>query len=376
MTIYLDNMAATPVDRRVADYHREAMTANAANAASAEHAAGAAAAAVEEAAREEIAAAFQREASDVTFVPGASAAIWLAIEDALRRTVGRPARIVASATEHPSLLAALGEAERTGRARVKLVGVDETGAPRPDLVDAALTEGADLACFMAANNEVGTITDLEPIISAARQVGARVLVDASQAAGKIVLDQIAQADLVVVSGAKIYGPRRSGALVAQLSPSARTWAHDLFGSPDFASASALAFALRLRLREWKVDEARIAQMRDSLETRLLERVPELHVNGDRNARLAGSLHVSTPHLPGEAAVARLWARVAVSTGSACRSGVPGPSHVLRAMSLSEWVQEGAVRIGLGRFTTETEVDAAAYLIADALAATRPARRRA
>ena len=376
MTIYLDNMAATPVDPRVADHHRAAMTAHTANAASAEHAAGTAAAEVEADARSEIAAAFGRDPYDVIFVPGASAAIWLAVEHTLLGVVDRQARIVASAAEHPSLLAALREAERAGRARIELVDVDATGAPRLDLIEAALDDGADFACVMAANNEVGTITDLEPVLTAVRRVGARLLVDASQAAGKIAIDQIARADLVVVSGAKIYGPRRAGALIGRLSPPARTRAHDLFGSPDSASASALAFALRLRLDERAVDEPRVARMRDVLEAALLERVPELHVNGDRNARLPGSLHVSTPHLPGEAVVARLWGRVAVSSGSACRSGVPGPSHVLRAMPVPEWVREGAVRIGLGRFTTEAEVEAAIDLVADALVASQPARRRA
>ena len=376
VAIYLDNLAATPIDPRVADHHRAAMTAHAANAASSEHSAGAAAAGIEEEARGEIAAALGHEPSDVTLTPGASAALWLAIEDATFRAAGKRARIVASAAEHPALLASMSAAERSGRAEVTLVGVDATGAPHLDRIEAALLGGADLACFMAANNEIGTITNLEPILAAVRRAGVRLLVDASQAAGRIPLDQVALADLIVLSGAKMYGPRRSGALVGPISPSARLRALDLFGSPDPASASALAYALRLRLNERESDEPHIAKMRDLLEVELMRRVPKLRVNGDRGARLAGSLHVSTPHLPGEAAVARLWGRVAVSTGSACRSGVPGPSHVLSAMPLPDWVREGAIRIGLGRFTTEAEIEDAGTLIVEALGAPQATWRRA
>jgi cysteine desulfurase len=375
LTIYLDNMAATPIDPRVAERHRAAMAEHAANPHSVEHKAGAdAQAAIDRAARA-IVSSTGSQAEDVTFTPGASAALWLAVEDAISRVTGRPARIAATAVEHPALLAALCRAEREGRVCLTLLPVDDTAAPRLDAIEAVLASGADLLCTMAANNEIGTVTDIAAIAALAARFGARHLVDASQAAGRIDMSGAA-ADLIVLSGAKVYGPRRVGALVGSLGRHAADLAHDVFGSPDAPAATALAFALELRDAEREIDEARLAGLRDLLEERLLAGVSGLRVNGASNARLAGSLHVSTPHLPGEAAVCRLWGRVAVSTGAACQSGVPGPSHVLSAMDIPGWAREGAVRIGLGRFNTEAEIDEAGVLIAAALNATDLARRRA
>ena len=314
------------------------------------------------------------EADDVTFTPGASPALWLAVEDAIARAAGRPARIAATAVEHPSLLAALRRAERDGRASLVLVPVDGTAAPRLDALATVLAGGVDLVCTMAANNEVGTVTDLAAVSELAARHGARHLVDASQAAGRVDMADAMLADLVVVSGAKIYGPRRTGALIGRITSRAAGLAHDVFGSPDAPSAMALAHALELRSAEGPTDERRIAAMRDRMQARLVELVPDLIVNGDTAARLPGSLHVSTPHRSGEAAVSSLWGRVAISTGAACQSGVPGPSHVLSAMAVPDWVRDGAVRIGLGRLNTDSGIDEAAELIAEALAPALSARK--
>lgn len=372
MTIYLDNLAATPIDPRVAERHRAAMSEHSANANSAEHRGGADAHASVAAAERSVAAAFGDDAQEVTFTPGASAALWLAVEDAVARAGSRVARVAATAVEHPSLLAALRRAERAGRVHVTVIPVDASGAPRLHSVETVLAEGVDLLCAMAVNNEVGTVTDLTAVIAMADAHGARTLVDASQAAGRI---DFQPGDLTVVSGAKMYGPRRAGALIGTLSKATANLAHEVFGSPDGPAATALAHALALRLAEREADEARIAVLRDTLEAQLVDAVPGLRVNGALSSRIAGSLHVSTPHLPGDAAVARLWGRVDLSTGAACQSGVAGPSHVLSAMDVEDWVREGAVRIGIGRFNTEDEIDAAGAMIAAALTA-EPARLRA
>ncbi len=343
------------------------------NAHSTEHAAGMKAQQAIDLAAESVLAAIGSPAGHVTFTPGASAALWLAVEDAIARVVGRPAVIAATAVEHPALLSAIGRAQAEGRARLVTIPVDGTAAPRLDAIEDVLARGADLVCTMAANNEVGTITDMCQVAHLIAAANSRHLVDASQAAGRIDLTDAVGADLVVVSGAKVYGPRRSGGLIGKLTGHANRLAHDIFGSPDAAAAVALGFALSLRSSE-RDDESRIAKMRDMLERRLVDVVPGLIVNGDRDRRLAGCLHVSTPHLPGEAAVARLWGRLAVSTGAACQSGVPGPSHVLTAMGLPAWASEGAVRIGIGRFNTEHEMQQATELLCAALNPAQPARR--
>ena len=374
MTLYFDNLAATPIDPRVAERHLEAMAAYSANAHSSEHSAGVEAQRVIDGAAGAMLQVLGSPSEDLLFTPGASAALWLSVEDAIARAGNRPARIAASAAEHPALLSTLKRAEITGRVKLTMIRVDGEGAPCLDSVAKAVEAGCDLVCTMAANNEVGTISDLASIGELVLGSGSRHLVDASQAAGKIELGAALDADLVVVSGAKIYGPRRTGALIGRLSNHARDLAHDVFGSPDAPAAIAMSMAMELRAKERTTDEPRLAKMRNRLQALLEDEVPGIRVNGAADSRLSGSLHVSTPHLPGEAVVAQLYGRVAVSTGAACQSGVPGPSHVLEAMGLAEWAREGAVRIGLGRFNSEEEVTEGARMIAAALGARQPDRR--
>ena len=376
MTIYFDNLAATPIDPRVAERHGLAMLAAPGNAHSSEHAAGVQAKRALGDAAEALLHALGSDAADVTFTPGASPALWLAIEDAIARAGKRLPRIAATAVEHPALLSALHRAERDGRVHLTVIPVDGMGVPQSGAIEHALNDGADLLCTMAVNNEVGTVTDLEPIGELVSRSGARHLIDASQAAGRIDMKHVVAADLVVVSGSKLYGPRRAGALIGSLASSAAALAHDVFGSPDVPAAAALAFAAQLRAEESGEDEARLLLMRDALQAHLLNAVEGIRINGSPDQRLAGSLHVSTPHVPGDVAVSRLWGRVAVSTGAACQSGVPGPSHVLTAMGLPDWAREGAVRIGLGKMNTEQEVEEAGALIAAALSSAESVRRYA
>jgi cysteine desulfurase len=128
----------------------------------------------------------------------------------------------------------------------------------------------------------------------------------------------------------------------------------------------LGEACRLRNLEMIEDETRIAQQRDRLQILLLEGIPNLVVNGDLGCRLAGNLHVSIPGIPNSAVIARVRHQLAISTGSACSSGVETPSHVLTAMNLSSDVIEGALRIGLGKFTTDQEVEKAADILISAI----------
>ena len=116
-------------------------------------------------------------------------------------------------------------------------------------------------------------------------------------------------------------------------------------------------------------------MRNRLQDALVARVPGLRVNGGDH-RIAGCLHVSTPHVPGEAVVGRVWGRISVSTGAACQSGAPGPSHVVNAMGLDEWARDGAVRIGIGRFNTDQEIDAAIDILGEALSGSIDTRKSA
>lgn len=376
LPIYLDNMAATPLDPRVAETHRSISLSVIGNPQSRENSSG------DDAGRElDRATECIRKSADLThaavvFTPGASAGLWLAVEGAVLAAGDKGLRIIAGKAEHPALLSAVRRAHGSGRAQTVELPVTMTAELDLQALEEALKEGPAFVCAMAVNNEVGTISDLAAIADLTRRYGARLLVDASQAFGKVPAALLKEADLLVVSGAKIYGPHRSGALIGTVDGVTRQLAHDVFGTPDVAAAAALAHAMRLRVSEAAGDEARIRDLRDRLEGGLLVNIEGLRVNGDPERRVAGCLHVSTPHAGGEAAVARLWGRVSLSTGAACQTGVPGPSHVLTAMGLPQWASDGAVRIGIGRFNTEAEIEQASAMLIDVLGGVSEKRRRA
>ncbi|MEP2725050.1 aminotransferase class V-fold PLP-dependent enzyme [Roseibium sp.] len=375
MSIYLDNMAGTPIDPRVAEVHSSVSLQTMGNPQSRENADGEEAGRLVEEAARNARAPFDGRFDEAIFTPGAAPALWLAVEAAIITQRSRPLRVALSRAEHPALISALVRAREAGRLQIVDIEVDGHGAPDLASLERALDEGIDLVCTMAVNNEIGTISDLASIAGLASRSGARLLVDGSQAFGRIPNKTLALADLLVLSGAKIYGPRRSGVLLGSLDPGAHSLAHDVFGTPDVASAASLAHAMRLRTEEGAADEARIACMRDRLQDALVARVPGLRVNGGDH-RIAGCLHVSTPHVPGEAVVGRVWGRISVSTGAACQSGAPGPSHVVNAMGLDEWACDGAVRIGIGRFNTDQEIDAAIDILGEALSGSIDTRKRA
>ncbi len=366
MTIYLDNLAATPTDPRVIERHATIASGLRGNPNSVEHASGQRAHSILAEAHTSMGAFLDRPAEEVTFTPGASIALWIAVQDAVDRCPARPARVLASAVEHPALLKHLADAGRQHRAEVTIFPVDGRGQPDLAALRRLCRGGVDLVCMMAANNEVGSVAPIAAVLDVAREFGARALVDASQAAGKIDMRDALRADQVVVSGAKLYGPRASGVLAGQLTRRTRELANSMLGTPDAATATAMAFACELRTAEMVASETRVRAMRDLLETELRAGVPSLVVNGDLEARLPGALHISARDVPGDAVVARLWGKVDVSTGAACQSGAPGPSHVLAAMKVGDEIAEGAVRIGVGMFNSEEEIRWAATLIVGAM----------
>lgn len=310
------------------------------------------------------------------FVPSASSALWLALEDAIARR-GNGMRVLASSIEHPSLMRHLEKASRDGTIALELFRVDGRGQPDLARLAEMMSCGrVDMLCMMAANNEIGTIAPVDDILGLAQRCGALTLIDASQAAGRYRISAItASADYVVASGAKMNGPRRVGVLVGHLTKVVSGRIEAMFGTPDAAAASAMALACSIAAAEMGEDASRIRHLRDRLESILIDGVPGLVVNGDTGSRLDGALHVSSPAIGGDALVARMWGEVAVSTGAACQSGVPGPSHVLTAMGLEDWISEGAVRICVGKFNDQVEIDRAGSLLAEAMVAAHQARRR-
>lgn len=231
---------------------------------------------------------------------------------------------------------------------------------------------------MAANNEIGTIYPIQNIGQIAQTYRIPFLCDASQAVGKIPINfQDWGITYLAISAHKLYGSKGSGALVVRkkypLEPILWGGGHQngmRSGTLNVPGIVGLGEACRLRQLEMTEDETAIASSRDKLQTLLQDSIPGVVINGDTTNRLAGNLHISIPDIPNSAVIARIRSQLAISTGSACTSGVETPSHVLRAIRLSDNLIEGALRIGLGKFTTDTEISQAAVILSTAVSQIR------
>ena len=372
--IYLDNHATTPVDRRVADVVMHAMTGAFGNANSIDHAFGETAGALVATASEAVAALVGSAPEEVDFTSGSTEAIRLALAHSISQGRRSPLRVALAKVEHKAVIDAVSIAARSGQVKPCWIDVDSRGRLSPDSLQTALDNGIDLVCLMAANNEVGTIYPVPEVAGQVRECGAAIMVDATQAAGRIPLHARNWGiDYLVVSAHKLYGPKGVGALISPVG-NLRTQISDLIwaseGTPNVPGIAGFGEACRLRRLEMAVDEPRIAALRDRLQSELTASIPDLAVNGDLSRRLSSNLHISVPGIPSDALMARLRRKVAISTGSACASGAHGPSHVLQAMALSEDLQEGALRIGVGKFNTEDEVGRAAKEIIAAVDAVK------
>lgn len=306
---------------------------------------------------------------DVHFTSGSTEAIRLAIAHAIGTADALPLRIGLSRVEHPAVLDAAARAERLGLARLIWIEVGAEAAIDMNCLREALGRGVDLLCVMAANNEVGTIYPIPEIFAIAETGGAQMLVDATQAAGRVPIDLgETPIEYLILSAHKIYGCKGVGALIS--SSYDPTNVHGLAAThdatPNVPGIVGMGEACRLMAEEGADDTRRIAALRDQMQAMLITGLPEIIVNGLQAARLAHNLHISVPGVPNDLVVQRLRGRVAISTGAACMSGAQSASHVLQAMGLSQEEQDGALRIGLGRFTTQDDITCAAAEIVAAV----------
>lgn len=375
LPIYLDHHATTPVDPRVLDamlpYFREDFG----NAASRTHVYGWRAEAAVETAREQVAAALgARLASEIVFTSGATEAINLALTGAAQVAADARDQVIAAATEHRAVLDVCESLAKAGLEIVWLP-VDGLGLVDPDRLRRALGPRTLLVSVMAANNEIGVIQPLAEIGRACREAGAIFHCDAAQAAGKIALDvEAMQIDLLSVSGHKVYGPKGVGALYVRsrprvrLAPQMHGGGHERglrSGTLPVPLVVGLGRALALACAERDAESARIGALRDRLFASLREGLPGVVRNGAAEPRLAGNLNVSFDAIDAAALLLALPG-LALSTGSACSSAEPHPSHVLAALGLPPEQIRGAIRIGIGRFNTEDEIDRAARMLVEAV----------
>ena len=384
LPIYLDNQASTPVDSRVLEAMMPYFTIDYGNPHSESHLYGHRAMAAIDAARGQIAALIHADPREIVFTSGATEANNLAIKGAAHFAREHPSasgaknHIVALTTEHKCVLESCAALAREGF-EVTYLEVPECGLVELDRLREAITERTILVSVMAAHNEIGVLQPLAEIGAICRERGALFHTDAAQALGKIPLDvEAMQIDLMSMSGHKLYGPKGVGALYVRRRPRVRLMPLIDGGGQErglrsgtlptplcvgFGRACALAAA------EMADEAKRLVGLRGQLADALRRRIPGLQVNGDLDHRLPGSLNVS---VPGTTAAALIEAcpSIAISTGSACTSAAVEPSYVLRAIGLSDERANASIRLGLGRFTTASDIDYAVDALADAAARLR------
>ncbi|MBC8290405.1 MAG: cysteine desulfurase [Planctomycetes bacterium] len=385
LPIYLDNHATTRVDPRVLDAMLPYFCEQYGNAASTSHRYGEVARKAVEAARAQVAALVGADADDVVFTSGATEANNLAIKGlfaSLLRTeqAARPHLIVNSA-EHRAVLDPAKRIRRNG-ADVTTIAVDECGQVAPDAVEDALRPATALVSTMLVNNEVGTINPVSDIAELCRKNGSLVHCDAVQAAGRIPINfSSLGADLLTLSAHKIYGPKGIGALIRRrdgaripLEPLIDGGGHESSlrsGTLPVPLIVGFGEACRISLEEGEAETTGIAALRDELWTRLSSGLDGLHLNGHPTERVAGNLNVCFDGIDGDVLL-NAMTEIAVSSGSACTSANPQPSHVLIAMGRSDELTRASLRFGLGRFNTQEEIAFAAEFVVSAVMRIRKA----
>ena len=374
-TIYLDAHATTPVDPRVLESMLPFFSEHFGNAASRQHPFGWKANKAVEQAREQIASLIGARFRDVVFTSGATESNNLAIKGVARRAPSGRHHIVTIATEHRAVLDPCRTLERNGF-RITYLGVDCDGRIDLDRLREVVTADTLLVSAMSANNEIGVIHPVAEISTIAHAQGALFHCDAVQSAGVVPLDvKTADIDLLSLSAHKMYGPKGIGALyVAKRDPAIDVEAlldgggHERgFRSGTLNVPAIVGFgkAAELCRASLDVEPPRLRSLRDRVWI-ALSKIDGLHVNGAMEPRLPNNLNVRVDAVHGETLLKAMASDIAVSSGAACATASAEPSHVLRAMGLSDEQARASIRFGVGRFNTEREIDAAGEIVASAV----------
>ena len=359
--IYLDYNATTPVAEGVLEEMLPAFTADFGNPSNTSHAPGRRASRLVDVARERVGTVLQANPGRVIFTSGSTEALNLAIKG-LTLPPGRN-RFLIGATEHKAVLEAA--AARTD-VTAELLPVRGDGTLDLDALEDALADDVALVAYMAVNNETGVIHPIAKVQARAASVGAMTLCDATQAVGRIALDDVAKADLVALSAHKIYGPKGVGCLVGSreglraLNPVVSGGGQERglrSGTLNVPGIVGLGAAVALVTADLDIESERQRQLRDLLQSQIQERLGDVHLNGHPELRVCNTLNLRFEGADGEAILTNLR-QVAASAGSACQSAVPVASHVLRAMGLTAVEADRSLRFSLGRPTTAKEIEAA------------------
>ncbi len=365
LPIYLDNNATTPMDPRVLEAMLPYFVEKFGNAASRNHSFGWVAEEAVDYAREQVAKLIGADAKEIIFTSGATEANNLALKGVFEMYASKGNHIITCTTEHKAVLDACKHIEKMG-GQVTYLEVKSDGLIDLGELEKAITDKTVLISIMYGNNEIGVIQPVREISAIARKHGVLFFTDGTQAVGKVPVDVIADGiDLMSFSGHKMYGPKGVGVLyVRRKNPRVKVTAQMDGGGHERGMRSGtlnvpgivgLGKACELCMNEMESEAKRLSAMRDRLEAALMQ-VEEAYVNGNREHRLPHTTNISFKYVEGEGLMMGFNKNIALSSGSACTSASLEPSYVLKALGLGDDLAHSSLRFGLGRFTTDEQID--------------------
>jgi cysteine desulfurase len=365
LPIYLDNNATTPMDPRVLETMTPYFLEHFGNAASRNHPFGWQAEEAVDYAREQVAKLIGADPKEIIFTSGATEGDNLAIKGVFEMYASKGNHIITATTEHKAVLDTCKHIEKSG-GEVTYLPVNAEGLIDLKELEAAIKPTTILIALMYANNEVGVIQPVKEISTIAKKHGVLFFTDGTQAVGKIPVDVNKDGiDLMAFSAHKMYGPKGVGALyVRRKNPRVKVTAQMDGGGHERGMRSGtlnvpgivgFGKACELCRLDMEEDTKRISKLRDKLETELLK-IEEAYVNGSREHRLPHVSNISFKHVEGEGLMMGFNKNIALSSGSACTSASLEPSYVLKALGLGDDLAHSSLRFGLGRFTTEEQID--------------------
>ena len=377
--VYLDYHASTPCDPRVVEAMMPFLVDCYANPSSSIHREGQRAARAVASARGLVASALRSSPNEIVFTSGATESNNLAILGSARASATARRRVVVSAIEHKCVLNAAKHLALVGW-DVQVAPVSSDGTIDLGALVGLVDKGTALVSIQAASNEIGTIQPVEAIAQIVHRGGAIFHCDAAQALGRLEIDVTTwDVDLLSLSAHKAYGPKgvgalyvRGGASRAPLEPLQYGGGQEAglrSGTLNVPGIVGFSRAVELATDQRQVENRRIQDLRDRMESRVVADIPGVRRNGALHQRLSGNSSFTFPGCEAEAIIARLPG-FAISTGSACSSGAVEPSHVLVAIGVSRAEAHQTIRIGLGRFSSADDVDAFCAELAPAVAAVR------
>ena len=369
--IYLDYSSTTPVDKRVATKMSECLTLDGAfgNPASRSHSFGWDSDQLIKDARKNVADLIKCDTKEIVWTSGATESNNLAIKGAAHFYKSKGNHLITLSTEHKAVLDTMRQLESEGYS-VTYLDPEPNGLLDLEKLKSAITEQTLLVSIMHVNNEIGVIQDLEKIGALLREKKVLFHVDAAQSPGKVEIDvDKFNVDLLSLSAHKVYGPKGIGALYVRRKPRVRLESQMHGGGHERGIRSGtlpthqivgMGEAFKIAREEMENDNKRIKKLRDKFWNQLKD-VEEIYLNGDLENRIPGNLNISFNYVEGESLIMAIK-DIAVSSGSACTSASLEPSYVLRALGRDDELAHSSIRITIGKYTTEDEVDYAVDLL--------------